>query len=150
VLFTAIDSTTGLSQIFLAPWNESTGTLGTPTRLTNISTEADGAIWSPDSKRILFTSRVYPECSEGSSWVEEDNCDRRKDADATTNPVKAQIWDHLLYRHWDRDVGPKGIHVLVVPAADGNVVRDLTPTRGLGGGGAPTFSLGGPMGYAWA
>ena len=77
------------------------GTLGTPQRLTNVSTEADGAVWSPDSQRILFMSRVYPECSEGSSWLEEDNCDRRKDADAAANPVKAQVWDHLLYRHWD-------------------------------------------------
>jgi dipeptidyl aminopeptidase/acylaminoacyl peptidase len=150
VLFTATDSTTGLSQIFLASWNESAGTLGTPRRLTNVSTEADGAIWSPDSQRILFTSRVYPECSEGSSWVEEDNCDRRKHAYEAANPVKAQIWDHLLYRHWDHYVGTKRSHVLMVTAGDGNAVRDLTPTQDLGDGEAPTFSLGGPMGYAWA
>jgi dipeptidyl aminopeptidase/acylaminoacyl peptidase len=150
VLFTATDSKSGLSQIFLANWNERTGTLGTPQRLTNVSTEADGAVWSPDSQRILFVSRVYPECSEGSSWVEEDNCDRRKDADAAANPVKAQIWDHLLYRHWDHYVGPKRSHVLVVSSTDGNAVRDLTPRQDIGDAEAPTFSLGGPMGYAWA
>src|SRR5271156_6814010 len=88
VLFTATDSKTGLSQIFLASWNDRSGTLGTPTRLTSVSTEADGAIWSPDSERILFVSRVYPECSEGSSWVEEENCNKRKDDDAAENPVK--------------------------------------------------------------
>ncbi len=150
VLFTATDSKNGLSQIFLSNWNDTAGTLGTPQRLTNVSTEADGAVWSPDSQRILFTSRVYPECSEGSSWVEEDNCDRRKDADAAANPVKAQIWDHLLYRHWDHYVGPKRSHVLVVLAGDGNAVRDLTPRQDIGDAEAPTFSLGGPMGYAWA
>ena len=150
VLFTATDSKTGLSQIFLAAWNDRTGVPGTPTRLTNVSTEADGAMWSPDSQRILFVSRVYPECSEGSSWVEEDNCDRRKDADAAANPVKAQVWDHLLYRHWNNYVGPKRSHVLVVSVADGNGVRDLTPTQDIGDAEAPTFSLGGPMGYAWA
>jgi dipeptidyl aminopeptidase/acylaminoacyl peptidase len=150
VLFNATDSKTGLSQIFLANWNERAGTLGTPTRLTNVSTEADGAVWSPDSQRILFVSRVYPECSEGSSWLEEDNCDRRKDADAAANPVKAQIWDHLLYRHWNSYVGPKRSHVLVVSAVDGNAVRDLTPREDIGDAEAPTFSLGGPMGYAWA
>jgi dipeptidyl aminopeptidase/acylaminoacyl peptidase len=122
VLFTATDSKSGLSQIFLATWNDRAGTLGTPTRLTNVNSEADGAVWSPDSQRILFVSRVYPECSEGSSWVEEDNCDRRKDADAAANPVKAQIWDHLLYRHWNNYVGPKRSHVLVVSASDGNAV----------------------------
>ncbi len=149
VLFISEDGGTS-SQIYLASWNDSTGSLGTPRQLTNVSTEADGGVWSPDSQRILFTSRVYPECSEGSSWVEEDNCDRRKDADAAANPVKAQIWDHLLYRHWDHYVGLKRSHVLVVPATDGNMVRDLTPRQDIGDAEAPTFSLGGPIGYAWA
>src|SRR5271154_5280770 len=150
VLFTATDSKTGLSQIFLATWNERTGAMGTPTRLTNVSTEADGAIWSPDSQRILFVSRVYPECSEGSSWLEEDNCDRRKDEAAAANPVKAQVWDHLLYRHWNNYVGPKRSHVLVVSATDGNAIRDLTPRQDIGDAEAPTFSLDAPVGYAWA
>jgi dipeptidyl aminopeptidase/acylaminoacyl peptidase len=150
VLFTATDSTTGLSQIFLASWNDRAGTLGTPARLTNVSTEADGAIWSPDSQRILLTSRVYPECSEGSSWLEEDNCDRKRDEVAAKDPVKAQIWDHLLYRHWDHYVGVKRSHLLVVSAADGNAVRDLTPAQDIGDAEAPAFSLGGPLGYAWA
>jgi dipeptidyl aminopeptidase/acylaminoacyl peptidase len=150
VLFVATDSTDGLSQIFLAPWDEAGGTVGTPTRLTNVSTEVDGPIWSPDSQRILFTSRVYPECSIETAWVDEDTCDRKKDEAAAANPVKAQIFDHLLYRHWDHYVGPKRSHVLVVSATDGNAVRDLTPRREIGDAEAPVFSLGGPMGYAWA
>jgi dipeptidyl aminopeptidase/acylaminoacyl peptidase len=149
VLFVSEDGGTS-SQIYLAAWNEAQGTLGTPRRLTNVSTEADGAIWSPDSQRILFTSRVYPECSQGSSWVEEDNCDKRRDADAAANQVKGQVWDHLLYRHWNEYVGPKRSHVLVVPVADGSAVRDLTPMQDIGDAEAPTFSLGGPLGYAWA
>jgi dipeptidyl aminopeptidase/acylaminoacyl peptidase len=150
VLFVATDASSGLSQIFLAPWDEATGTLGTPRRLTNVSTEADGAIWSPDSQRILFVSRVYPGCSDEPAWMEEDNCDKKQDDAAAANPVKAQIWTHLLYRHWDHYIGPKRSHVLVVSAADGNAVRDLTPRREIGDSEAPTFSLGGPMGYAWA
>jgi dipeptidyl aminopeptidase/acylaminoacyl peptidase len=150
VLFVATDSSNGLSQIFLAPWEEAAGKLGTPKRLTNLSTEADGAIWSPDSRRILFVSRVYPGCSDEPVWLDEDNCDRKQDAVAAANPVKAQIFDHLLYRHWDHYVGPKRSHVLVVSATDGNAVRDLTPRRDIDDSEAPTFSLGGPMGYAWA
>jgi dipeptidyl aminopeptidase/acylaminoacyl peptidase len=150
VLFVATDSKDGLSQIFLAPWDEAAGTVGTPTRLTNVSTEADGAIWSPNSQRILFASRVYPECSNEAVWVDEDNCNKKKDEAAAANPVKAQIFDELLYRHWDHYIGPKRSHVLVVSAADGNAVRDLTPRRAIGDAEAPTFSLGGPMGYAWA
>jgi dipeptidyl aminopeptidase/acylaminoacyl peptidase/outer membrane biosynthesis protein TonB len=149
VLFVSADGGAS-SQIFLASWNEAQGTLGTPRRLTNVSTEASGGVWSPDSQRILFTSRVYPECSQGSLWMEEDNCDKRKDAEAAANPVKAQTWDHLLYRHWNDYVGPKRSHVLVVSAADGNAVRDLTPREDIGDAEAPPFSLGGPVGYAWA
>jgi dipeptidyl aminopeptidase/acylaminoacyl peptidase len=150
VLFVATDSTDGLSQIFLAPWDEAAGTVGTPTRLTNVSTEVDGPIWSPDSQRILFASRVYPECSNETAWVDEDNCDRKRDEAAAASPVKAQIFDHLLYRHWDHYVGPKRSHVLVVSTTDGNAVRDLTPRGEIGDAEAPVFSLGGPMGYAWA
>jgi dipeptidyl aminopeptidase/acylaminoacyl peptidase len=149
VLFVSEDGGTS-SQIYLASWNEAQGTLGTPKRLTNVSTEASGAVWSPDSQRILFSSRVYPECSQGSSWMEEDNCDKRKDAEAAANPVKAQTWDHLLYRHWNDYVGPKRSHVMVVSASDGNSVRDLTPRDDIGDAEAPPFSLEGPVGYAWA
>jgi dipeptidyl aminopeptidase/acylaminoacyl peptidase len=150
VAFVAKDSETGHSQIFLAPWNEVDGTLDTPKRLTNVSTEADGPVWSPDSQRILFVSRVYPECSDEESWLEEDACNKRKDDAAAASPVKAMIFTHLLYRHWDHYIGDKRSHVLVVSAADGNAVRDLTPRREIGDAEAPVFSLGGPVGYAWA
>lgn len=150
VAFVATDTATGHSQIFLASWDEAAGTLGTPKLLTNISTEADGPVWSPDSQRILFVSRVYPECSDEESWVEEDACDKRKDDAAAASPVKAMIFTHLLYRHWDHYIGDKRSHVLVVNTTDGNAVRDLTPRREIGDAEAPVFSLGGPVDYAWA
>jgi dipeptidyl aminopeptidase/acylaminoacyl peptidase len=40
--------------------------------------------------------------------------------------------------------------LLVVSAADGNSVRDLTPRQDIDDAEAPPFSLGGPTGYAWA
>jgi len=150
VLFTATESATGLEQIFLADWDEAAGKIGTPRQLTHVSTEADGAIWSPDSQRILFISRVYPECSTQDSWLHEDQCNKRKDDEAAKNPVKAMVFDQLLYRHWNSYVGPKRSHVLVVSAADGNAVRDLTPGQDVTDAEVPTFSLGGPLGYTWA
>jgi dipeptidyl aminopeptidase/acylaminoacyl peptidase len=149
VLFVSANGGTS-SQIYLASWDEAGGKMGTPRQLTNVSTEADGAVWSPDSQRILFVSRVYPECSDEESWLHEDNCNKRKDEEAARNPVKAMVFDKLFYRHWNSYVGPKRSHVLVVSATDGNAVRDLTPRRQIGDAEAPVFSLGGPMGYAWA
>jgi dipeptidyl aminopeptidase/acylaminoacyl peptidase len=150
VAFIATDSAKGVSQIFLAAWDDGAGTLGTPKRLTSVSTEADGAVWSPNSQRILFASRVYPECSDEDSWMDEDLCNKKKDDAAAANPVKAQVFEHLMYRHWNSYIGPKRSHVLVVSATDGNAVRDLTPRREIGDAESPTFTLGGPVGYAWA
>jgi dipeptidyl aminopeptidase/acylaminoacyl peptidase len=138
------------SQIYLADWNEGEGKLGTPKQLTHISTEADGAVWSPDSRRLLFVSRVYPGCSDEETWLEEESCDRRREDVAKKSQVKAMVFDHLLYRHWNSYIGPKRSHVLVVSATDGNDVRDLTPRQWIGDAEAPVFSLGGPVGYAWA
>jgi dipeptidyl aminopeptidase/acylaminoacyl peptidase len=175
-------SWTAGDQIVLAPWDEAAGTVGVGKALTSVSTGADGAVWAPNSKRLLFVSSVYPECSvkgggktntgilhsaqddnskismgakaateeEQATWAEEDACDKAKDEAAAANPVKAQIWDHLLYRHWDAYTGEKRSHVLVVSATDGSQVRDLTPRSAVGDAETPTFSLGGPIGYAWA
>jgi len=108
------------------------GQAGNPKQLTHVSTEADGAVWSPDSQRILFVSRVYPECSDEESWLHEEDCNRQRDEAVAKSPVKAMVFDKLLYRHWNGYVGPKRSHVLVVSASDGNAVRDLTPRRMIG------------------
>jgi dipeptidyl aminopeptidase/acylaminoacyl peptidase len=143
-------SWTAEDQIVVAPWDEIGGKPGQGRTLTHVSTGADGAIWSPDSKRLLFVSSVYPECSDKPNWLEEDACDKAKDEAAAKSPVKAQVWEHLLYRHWDHYTGEKRSHVLVVDATYGPAVRDLTPARVVGDAETPTFSLGGPLGYAWA
>jgi dipeptidyl aminopeptidase/acylaminoacyl peptidase len=199
-------SLTRKDQIFAMPWDEAAGTVGAPIQVTNVAGGADGAIWSPDSKRLMFVASVYPECSvkggerasvdpthsegaakngapgvplasgtkanteiltggqnddrgggmaawagaQAAEWAEEDSCDKAKDESAAKSPVKAQVWDALLYRHWDHYTGAKRSHVLVVSATDGGMVRDLTPASVVGDAETPTFSLGGPLGYAWA
>ena len=140
----------GSSQLWTAAWDEATGTMKKPYPLTNVSTEADGAVWSPDSQRLLFVSSVYPECSGLGEWEKEEACDKAKDEAAAKNPVKAQVWEHLLYRHWNKFTGEKRSHVLVVSRANGEEIRDLTPRSAVGDAETPTFSMGGPLGYAWA
>src|SRR5512138_1672513 len=47
----------GGSQAWVSEFDTTTGQLtGEPRKLTTISTEAAGALWSPDGKNILFTS----------------------------------------------------------------------------------------------
>ena len=143
-------SMTTEDQIFEATWNEGTGTVSGQVQVTNVNGGADGAIWSPDSKRLMFTGSVYPECSDFGDWAKEDACDKTKQQAADASPVKAQVFDHLLYRHWNAFTGERRSHVLVVDAADGRNLRDLTPRAAVGDAETPTFSLGGPLGYAWA
>jgi len=50
------------SQIWIADFDGTTGMVTGKHRLTNIATEADGEVWSPDGRNILFKSDVYPEC----------------------------------------------------------------------------------------
>src|SRR5438876_268560 len=49
------------SQIWIADFDGATGTVTAKHRFTNIATEADGELWSPDGKNILFKADVYPE-----------------------------------------------------------------------------------------
>ncbi len=162
-------------QVYKAPWDEAEGKLGKAVQVTNVESGGDGAVWSPDSQRLLFVAQVYPECSvkggekekegaltryevprkrrgprlEDATWEEENKCDQAKDQEGSGDPAKAEIWTSLLYRHWNAFTGPKRTHVMVVDA-DGKNVRDLTPKSVVGDAETPTFSLGGPLGYAWA
>jgi dipeptidyl aminopeptidase/acylaminoacyl peptidase len=138
-----------VSRIVIATWDEKNPKAGVQRQLNAVSGDADGAIWSPDSQRLLFTTQVYPGCSDKPTWAEEDACDKAKDEAAEKSAVKAQVWDALLYRHWDQYTGEKRSHILVVDA-DGKNVRDVTPASAVGDAETPTWFLGAPLQYAWA
>ncbi len=105
-------------------------------QVTSLSTEAGGVIFSPDGKKLVFTSNVFPDCPD-------DACNKgRLDADKT-NKVKARSYTTLLYRHWTEWQTKRRSHLMVVDT-DGGPVTDLTP----GDRDVPPFSLGGPDDYA--
>ncbi len=132
----------GVQQIYLASFDGASGNIGSATALTHLSTEAGGALWSPDGESILFTSSVYPSCS----GPDEDTCDQQRDQEQETSKVKAQIFTHLLFRHWNHFTGEKRSHLFLIPAA-GGTARDLTPGVDHD---IPPFSLGEPEGYAFS
>jgi dipeptidyl aminopeptidase/acylaminoacyl peptidase len=136
-------------QIVVAAWDDGAGTVGAGRAVTSLETEADGAIWAPDSKHFVFVSSVYPECEVAGAqrFAEEATCNAAKDAAAEKSPVKAQVWDHLLYRHWDHYVGAKHSHIFY-GSVEGGVPEDLTPASVVGDHEAPTFQLDAPLGYA--
>ena len=145
----------------MCDFDSGTGMLvGKPHQVTNISTGADGGIWSPDGKNIVFVSAVYPDCKD-------DACNKQRDEELKKSKVKAKIFTRLFYRHWNAFTEFKRSHLFVIsadatveagvspapspesqptrlPLQENAVPRDLTP----GDHDVPPFSLGGQDMYA--
>ena len=129
----------GASQIWVQDFDSVGGTLaGEARKVTSISTEASGGIWSPDGKSILFVSSVYPDCKD-------DACNKQHDEEQAKSKVKARIFTQLMFRHWNHYFDGKYNHLFLV-SADGGVARDLTP----GAHDVPPFSLGGQDQYSFS
>ena len=139
--FAFISTREGGSQVWIADFDGAASAVTGVHQLTAIATEASGELWSPDGKNILFVSDVYPECDEASAAEQE--CNAKKVKEVQDAKVKALIFDHLLYRHWNAYKAGKRSHIFV-SAVEGGVPRDLTP----GDYDAPVFSLGGQDNYA--
>jgi dipeptidyl aminopeptidase/acylaminoacyl peptidase len=156
--FAFLSTKEGGSQVWIADFDVAAGTVKGVSKLTSIPTEAGGELWSPDGRTILFTSDVYPEC-DGVPQAETE-CDAKNLKEAEQSKVKAQIFTHLLYRHWNSYKQGKRSHIFVIPVfglfaypgGRGPITvgfdqyRDLTP----GDYDAPVFTLGGQDDYAFS
>ncbi len=150
------------TQIWMCDFDSGSGVLvGKPHRVTNLSTGADGGIWSPDGKNIVFVSAVYPDCKD-------DACNKQRNDELKKSKIKAKIFSRLFYRHWSAFTEFKRSHLFVQSAdavaaglwpaspasspspstrATGERLqeaRDLTP----GDHDVPPFNLGGQDMYA--
>ncbi len=140
------------SQVWIADFDSAAGTVNAIRKFTSIATEVSGELWSPDGKNILVTSDVYPEC-DGAPAAEA-NCNEKKVKEAAESKLKAQIFDRLLYRHWNAYKEGKRSHIFAIRFYSDESIggplflfpRDLTP----GDYDAPVFSLGGQDNYAFS
>ena len=146
------------SQIWIADFDGTPGTVTSVHAWTFFGMEAGGELWSPDGKTIVFNSDVYPEC-DNPVFLKQYNCNLGKRDEAEKSKVKALVFDHLLHRHWNSYKEGKRSHIFAIaaPATDEswdsskkparlNSYRDLTP----GDYDAPVFSLGGQDDYAFS
>jgi dipeptidyl aminopeptidase/acylaminoacyl peptidase len=98
------------TQIWMCDFDPQAGQLfGKPHQVTSISTGADGGIWSPDGKNIVFMSAVYPDCKD-------DACNKQRDEELKKSKVKAKVFSHLFYRHWNAFTEFKRSHLFVLDA----------------------------------
>ncbi len=144
----------GGQQVWIADFDPATGATANAKKLTAISTAADNAIWSPDGNSVLFTSAVFPDCPAitTADFSTGDKCNADRDAALASSKVKAQIFTHLLYRHWNHYTGDKRSHLFLASVdavvGNGSQIRDLTPNDPHD---VPPFSIeGGGCGCAFA
>ncbi len=128
-------------QIWIADFDTATGEASHPRELTSIATDADNAQWSPDGRSIVFTSAVYPDCPPitDADFTTGNQCNADRDKQKADSKVKAQIFTHLLYRHWNHFTGDKRSHLFLATVDDGKI-RDLNPGAVTD---VPPFSLDG-------
>ena len=112
---------------------------GEPKKLTDWPLGLSSPVWSPDGKYLAATSEIFPELGL-------DAAAQKKNADGIDEgKLKVHVADDLYYRHWTSWSDGKRQHILLVDAANGKVVKDLTP----GDFESPIFSLGG-RGFAFS
>ena len=104
---------------------------GEARQITNLATEASGAIWSADGKNIAFVSAVYPEFAK-LPFKESDAANKKKMDEIKASPIKAKVFTKLFYRHWDSYVEDKRQHLFVLPFDSNGTEgfaepRDVTP-----------------------
>jgi dipeptidyl aminopeptidase/acylaminoacyl peptidase len=113
----------------------------------SLSVEPDNARWSPDGQSIVFTAQVYPDCPAITpESMAGESCNANRDEAQADSKVKARIFDHLLYKHWNAFTGDKRSHLFLLTVATG-AVRDLNPNDPHD---VPPFSVGGDGGFAFS
>ena len=127
------------TQIWIGDFDANSGTpRGDARQVTSLSTGADGGIWSPDGKNILFVSSVYPDCKD-------DACNKQREERVKESKIKAKVFTRLFYRHWSSFTEFKRSHLFVQGVEPGAAAaRDLTP----GDHDVPPFNLGGQDMYS--
>lgn len=77
-------------------------------QISNFSDDIESFSYSPDGKRILFTSRVKTDSSA-------------QDIYKNLPKSKAMIFTDLMYRHWDSWTDYKHSHIFIADYSDGKV-----------------------------
>ena len=126
-----ISTRSGTPQVWAIPHNG-----GEARKVTSLSTGASGVVWSPTGDHLAFISSVFPDCPD-------DECQKKRNEEKAKSAVKADTFEHLLFRHWNSWRDEKRSHLFVTPRKGGQPI-DLTP----GDFDTPPISLGSDHDYA--
>jgi dipeptidyl aminopeptidase/acylaminoacyl peptidase len=91
---------------------------GEALRTTSVSTGARGPQFSPDGKKILFSSSVYP-----GALNDEEN--KRIASERKARKYRARVYESFPIRNWDRWLDELQTHVFVQSLEPGKQSKDL-------------------------
>ncbi|WP_348262992.1 S9 family peptidase [Telmatobacter sp. DSM 110680] len=117
-------------QVYTADFDAATGAASNVRHASANWDGVDNARWAPDSQSIAYTAEVYPDCPAivDNDFATGDRCNMDRDTALRDSKVKAQIFTHLMYRHWNRFTDDKRTHLFLIDVASG-AVRDLVPNN---------------------
>ncbi|MGB9765091.1 MAG: prolyl oligopeptidase family serine peptidase [Candidatus Saccharicenans sp.] len=125
-----ISTRSGSAQVWLIP-----ATGGEVRKLTDFPGGVNSFAWSPSGHFLLITSAVFPETPDLEA-------NRKKFEEQEKSRVKARIYDHLLFRHWNTWFDGTRSHLFLYPVENQKPV-DLTP----GDYDTPPIALGGKLDF---
>lgn len=125
-----ISTRSGSPQVWVIPVSG-----GESVKLTDFPGGVGSFSWSSRGDFLLVTSSVFPECPNLEA-------NRKKFADQEKSRVRARIYDHLLFRHWNSWFDGTRSHLFLFPL-NGREPVDLTP----GDFDTPPISLGGGLDF---
>ncbi|MBC7348391.1 MAG: S9 family peptidase [Candidatus Aminicenantes bacterium] len=128
-----ISSRGGSPQVWVIPLSG-----GEPRKLTDFPGGVGSFSWSKSGRFLLVTSSVFPDCPDLEA-------NRRRFEQQENSRVKARIYDHLLFRHWNSWFDGTRSHLFLFPL-DGGQPLDLTP----GDYDTPPIALGGELDFSLA
>lgn len=102
-----------------------------PQPITSLYCGVTSFRWSPSGRKLAFVTRVYPDLTDFAAM-------ETRDKERAANPVKARVYDRLLFRHWDSYWDGKRNHIFIFNLSDSSI-KDVTP----GDYDAPPIALGG-------
>jgi dipeptidyl aminopeptidase/acylaminoacyl peptidase len=106
--------------------------------VTSFAPGVSSFIWSPDGKTMAFAAEVFPDCPDVA-------CTARRVEEQAKDPVKARLYDALLYRHWNEWWDGRRSHVFILRLDDGRAL-DVTP----GDYDTPPIALGGDQDFVFS
>ncbi len=93
---------------------------GEAQQVTDFVSGVESPEWLGEENKIVFSSKVYPECGA------DETCNKNLEDDLQKGPLQAHMADALFYRHWTFYRDGKRTHLITFDL-NSKTYRDITP-----------------------